>query len=375
MSTNNPVVILNKGAPVPKFAMAAMVILLASVVTMVMYMRSKPSSSQVTVPGKELVVGIGDATLYVPKDTAVLAGAISISSLESNLYPVAGEELEWIRPQVVNIQYLNSDGVPYLNVVFSKPALICFTIKERWQSYIKYPDEYRVQYYAEKQNPPGWVTLPMSANPAQYQLCGQTDHLSIFALAVKPQNEIPLTGGDGSTSTPASTDLLSPVSGQTPYKFPTPGNNQPTPASTQAALTATSVALTATEIPPTATNVPPTATNVPSTATVAPPTATEVSLPTATDVPTVALTDAPTDVPTVAPTDPPTAEPPPTDPPPVPTDPPPVPTDPPPVPTDPPPAPTDPPAATQPPVTGFQPSFQLSFQQLALQLGFQWNFQ
>lgn len=97
MSVNNHVEILTKGgAPVPKIAMAAMVMLMASAVAMVMFIKSKPASAQETVPGKELIVGIDNVTLYVPPDAAVLAGVISISSLEPNLYPVTGEE--WFRP-------------------------------------------------------------------------------------------------------------------------------------------------------------------------------------------------------------------------------------------------------------------------------------
>jgi hypothetical protein len=306
-------------------------------------MKVQPASSKETVPGQELVVGVKDATLYVPKDVATMAGVITISALEPNLYPVAGEE--WIRPQVVDIKYLNRDGAPYLNVVFSKPVLICFEIKERWEDYTQHPDEYLVQYYAKEQDPPGWVTLPMSANPDRYQLCGQTGHLSIFALAEKPQKEIPITGGGNAvTATPTSMDfLLSPTPTQTPGRHPADNGIVATPVSTQAALTATSVALTATDVPPT--EVPPT--DVPPTATDVPPT---VEPPTATDVPPTAVPDTPvpdTPVPDtpVPPTDPPATEPPA----------------------------TQPPAATEPPATGLPVGFQLNFQQLVLQLGFfQW---
>lgn len=341
MSVNNNVVILTKkAAPVPKFAIAAMVILMAGIFAMIMFMRSKPASSQETVPGKDLVIGVDDATLYVPKDVAVLAGVISISSLEANLYPAAGED--WIRPQVVNVQYLNRDGVPYLNVVFSKPVLICFMIKERWQDYTEHPDEYQVQYYAEKQDVPGWVTLPMSVNSDRYQLCGESGHLSTFAVAMKPLKDIPITGGEsGGTPTPTPIGFISPTPSQTPATIY--GDHPPvaTLVSTQAALTATSVALTVTEVPPTATDVPPTATEIPPTATDVPPTATDVP-PTAIDtaVPDTPVPDTP------VPTDPPATDPPPTDPPP-----------------------------TDPPATGVPTGFQLNFQQLVFQLGLQWNLQ
>ncbi len=307
--------------PVPKFAVAAIAILMVGVISMVVYMVLRPKSLQVTVPGKELVIGIDKATLYVPKDAAILDGVISISSLQSNVHSIAGEEAEWFRSQVVEVEYLNRQGLPYQDVTFPKPVLICFMINELWQDYTQHPDEYLVQYYAEEQSPPGWVTLPMSANPDRHQLCGQTNHLSIFALAMKPQEDIiPITG---STRIPTATGSLSPTptGAFNPAFSPTPTNANrgaaATPVSTQAALTATSVALTATDVPPTSvppTNVPPT--NVP---TVVP-----------TDIPTI----VPTDIPAPTATDPPV---------PTATDPPVQPTDPPPPPTDPPPPPTDPP--------------------------------
>jgi hypothetical protein len=323
MSVDKNIEILsNKPAPVPKPAIAAIFILLVTVIAIV-YIRSKPSSSQETVPGQELIVGVGRATLYVPKDAATLAGVISISPLEPNLHAVAGEEPEWYRSQVVNVEYLDRDGVPYSKVTFPKPVLICFMIEELWQDYLQRPDEFEVQYYAEEQRSPGWVALPMSDNAERYQLCGQTDHLSTFALAIIPPQEIPITGG---SLFPTSMGSITPVSTKTPNPLfsPTPTRriSEPsTPISTRAALTATSIALTATDVPPT--KVPPT--NV---------------------LPTVAPTNAPTAVSTAVPTDPPPTDPPPTDPPP--TDPPA--TDPP--ATDPPatdPPATEPPAATAPP--------------------------
>ncbi len=101
------------------------------------------------------------------------------------------------------------------------------------------------------QTPNSWVALPMVARPDQYQLCGQTDHLSIFALAMQPQGGIPITGG-----TLVPTGSMTPTATINPAFSPTHSNGDgsglvATPVSTQAALTATSVALTATDVPPT----------------------------------------------------------------------------------------------------------------------------
>jgi hypothetical protein len=309
MAIDENITLLPKNqAPVPKIAIAAIVVLVASVAGMI-YIRSKPNSSQEAVPGRELVIGVDRATLYVPADAATLAGVISIVSLDSNSYAEAGEEPEWLRSQVVDINYLNQQGTPYANVTFPKPVLICFMIKELWQDYVQHPDEYDVQYYAEDLDPPAWVSLPVSANADRYQLCGQTDHLSIFALAVVPGKEIPLTGG---TLAPTPTGFLSATPTPNPAFSPTPTRHDgsgPTPVSTQAALTATSVALTATDVPPT--NIPPT--NIPPTS--VPPTAIPPTIAPPTDIP--ATIAPPTDPPATDPpaTDPPATDPPATDPP------------------------------------------------------------
>jgi hypothetical protein len=319
LAIDNNIYILPKGAPpVPKAAIAAIVILVVGVIAMVVYIRSKPASSQVAVPGQELIIGVDRVTLYVPKDAAVLDGVISISSLTSNIYSIAGEESTWFRSQVVDVQYLDRQGVPYIDVTFPQPVSVCFMIKERWDDYIQHPDEYLVQYYAEEQTPPVWVTLPMSAMADRFQLCGQTEHLSIFALAVKPPKEIPITG---ETLIPTLVSSPTPTSVGTPGPGSTPTSSDhdapaPAPASTRAATDVPPTSIPPTSIPPT--SIPPTA--VPPTA--VPPTA----------VP-------PTNIP---PTEPPATEPPATEPPA---------TEPPdPDPTEPPdPDPTEPPAPTDPP--------------------------
>lgn len=323
---------IQKETPVPKLAIVAIFGLVLSLVVIVIFMSSRPDSTQEVVIGEELVIGVDDATLYVPKEAVTKAGRLTILPLTPNLYPDASD---WFRSQVVSVEYLDTTGMPYPDVTFPQPVLICFKVsKKQWQHYTENPDQYQVQYYNDEDQDPVWVVLPLATYPERYQLCGQTNHLSIFALAVKPEAMIVVTGGG--TPTPTVTGSLSPTPiGTVNVAFLTAtsvsgggvggGSIPPTPVSTQAALTATSVALTATDIPPTATDVPPT--NIPT------------SQPTATDIP-------PTDIP---PTDIPPTDIPPTDIPP---------TEPPdPDPTEPPdPDPTEPPTEpTEPPTNGFSP--------------------
>ena len=145
-------------------------------------------------PGEDLIVSLNDVTLYVPKDAVNLPGTISITPLPPNLFSIA-EKSEWSRSLVVNIEFQNEKGTPYSLVALSIPVEVCFkVIQERWLDYLNRPDEYQVQYYAEGQDPPGWEPLPMVTYPQRNELCGQTDHLSPFALAIKLRPGMPDVG-------------------------------------------------------------------------------------------------------------------------------------------------------------------------------------
>ncbi len=160
MSLNNNLAVLTKG--IPKLALAAFVILAVSLIALVVLMIQKQSvysteeviSGDETTSGKEITVSLHNATLYIPGDTATMPGVISIttSNVPNSLFSVG--ETEWLRPQVVNIEYLDADGAPYPEVKFSNPALICFKITEKqWRDYTAHPQEYQVQYADEDPDP------------------------------------------------------------------------------------------------------------------------------------------------------------------------------------------------------------------------------
>jgi len=281
----------------PRFAFIAMGGLVLATIALVIFIGLKqPDNSthtaslefvevtQEVAPNQDIVIGVNNATLYVPKGATTMPGVISITPREPNLFSNVAEK-GWVRSPVVNVEYWNGQGTPYPQVSFTISAEICFKItSELWQAYTLHPDEFQVHYYAEYLDPPLWKPLPLVAYPDRLQLCGQTDHLSIFALALKPQKEIPITGGGVGTLT------LTPS--QIPYKAQSSDEDTPvaTPVSTQAALTATSVALTATDVPPSNTPVPNTA--IPTT--VVPHTAVpDTAVPPDTALPDTAVPDTP----------------------------------------------------------------------------------
>ncbi|CAG1016297.1 hypothetical protein ANAEL_05546 [Anaerolineales bacterium] len=143
---------------------------------------------------EEIVIGVNNATLYVPKGATTVPGIISITPREPNLFSNIAEK-GWVRSPVVNVEYWNGQGTPYPQVIFAVPAQICFKITtELWEAYAQHPDEFQVHYYAEEVKPMRWQPLSLTAYPDRLQLCGQTDHLSIFALAIKQKTIIPATG-------------------------------------------------------------------------------------------------------------------------------------------------------------------------------------
>jgi hypothetical protein len=194
--------------PAPKFVLVGMLALSMGVIATIFYVGfKKPESSthtgsiqlvevtQEVVPDKDTVIGVSNATLYIPKGVATLPGLISITTRAPNLFSNAPEP-GWVRSPVVNVEYWDGVGTPYPRISFTTPAQICFQLTPDlfWQGYTQNPDEFQVQYYAEEQNPPRWLPLPLKTYPDRLQLCGQTGHLSIFALAIKEQTVIPVTG-------------------------------------------------------------------------------------------------------------------------------------------------------------------------------------
>jgi hypothetical protein len=159
--------------------------------------------TQEVAPGQDIVIGVNNATLYVPKGATNLPGTISITTRAPNLFSNAPEK-GWVRSPVVNVEYWNGLGTPYPQVSFTIPAQICFKItSELWEGYTQNPDEFQIHYYAEGQNPPRWEALPLTSYPDRLQLCGQTGHLSVFALAIKERAVVPGTNATPTLNFPS----------------------------------------------------------------------------------------------------------------------------------------------------------------------------
>ncbi|MBN1452629.1 MAG: hypothetical protein JW963_16550 [Anaerolineales bacterium] len=200
---------------VPKFAILTIVILVVSVIALVLLIGlQRPDSStqagslefaivtQEVTAGEDIVIGVNNATFYLPVGAINVPGSIAIFPREPNLFTAPGDT-KWVRPLVVNVEFRDGQGKPVQQITFTKPAEICFKItRERWEDYTRHPNEYEVQTYTEEENLPVWEPLTMVTYPDRSQLCGQIDHFSLFALATKPETKIPLTDPTETPSPP-----------------------------------------------------------------------------------------------------------------------------------------------------------------------------
>ena len=132
----------------------------------------------------------GDTMVYVPANSVGVQGMISIINLEPDLFPDAGEP-GWSRPMIVNVEYCSSEGEPYSQMDFRQSIEICFSLTEaEWSDYTDHREDYQIHFYDENSHPPQWVSLPRRIYSDRLQLCGKTDHLSLFALAIRVEAEI-----------------------------------------------------------------------------------------------------------------------------------------------------------------------------------------
>jgi len=146
-------------------------------------------------PAREPVeISRDDVTVYMPASATELEGTLSIAVAQPDLVLVI-QNIKWIVPKVVHVEFLRPDGALVPAISFSEPLEVCFTLAEdHWQAFMQDTGAYQVRYYADQQNPPGWQSLPQVTHPDRHQVCGQTGKLSMFGLAIRAQVGMPVTG-------------------------------------------------------------------------------------------------------------------------------------------------------------------------------------
>ncbi len=143
------------------------------------------------VQGAEMEMRLPDLEIavYMPAGSFAQGGFISLIQQEPDLFPEAGPD--WRRPRVINIEFYDSTRTLVPDYTFPSPIDVCFALSEAdWRKYQANPHAYRIQYYDDGQAHPVWTDLPALAKDDNQQLCGQANHLSLFALAVQSQPDI-----------------------------------------------------------------------------------------------------------------------------------------------------------------------------------------
>lgn len=268
MTTNKNVIEKDVSA-IPKYVPILIILLVATTLSLLLLRKFMPprigtvplnfvQATQVFTPGKAMTITSGNVSIYVPKDSVNLPGTISVVSQEPNLYNDTSQA-NWTRPQIIEVQFLNTQATPVPNIVFSNAVQICFKLTpEQWDDFAKRPDAYQVQYYAVENHPAVWQALPLATYADVSTLCGQTMHFSIFALAVRVDQAIPVTGLTATPTTVSAapgaqrhprrgTSAVAPTNTAPPL----PAATQPQPLPTNTAPPAPTETPAPTEPPPT----------------------------------------------------------------------------------------------------------------------------
>jgi hypothetical protein len=186
--------------------------------------------------GEILPVLPNDIMVFVPDSAATIPGSLEITSHSPTILS-NGEDPEWVRLQVVNVELKDKQGK--ISKVEDLPSSIeiCFTLdNDTWADYLYRSEAYQVQFYTETDDGLKWSFVDTVAYPDRKQVCGLTRHLSFFGLAVNvdfiPTATTTPTPEDTATPVPSGTITSTPDGSQTPT-LNTTGTAQPSSTPTK----------------------------------------------------------------------------------------------------------------------------------------------
>ena len=209
------------------------------------------------------VITEGDITLYIPPNATERQGRFSIAEANPDVTLIANDT-QWIRPKVVNVEFVQPNGLPLTDISFSEPVEICFSlINEQWGAFLDQPEAFEVQHYVDEADKPYWEVLPPVSYAERQQLCGQTNGLSTFALAIRVEAQVPVTGLTA-TATDAFSTLAPTRTRVGPTQTRNPERGGAASGSTLGGGTGTTASVTPRPtLRPTNTAIPPTNTRSP----------------------------------------------------------------------------------------------------------------
>jgi hypothetical protein len=103
----------------------------------------------------------------------------------------------WFRTRVVDLAFYDASGKLATDHVLDNILDVCFTVSEEsWSVYFEDETSFQVQYYDKNNISSRWIPLPTYGRVDSQQICGQSRHLTLFALATTSRIEplLPVTG-------------------------------------------------------------------------------------------------------------------------------------------------------------------------------------
>jgi len=137
----------------------------------------------------KFVITPGDVIVFIQENTFDIAGSLLITpSSTTGLSNI--DETGWSRPLIVNVELLDKSGNNIENPDISTPILICFNLEDSiLDEYKADESSLEIQRFDLEEDPPVWITLPITKYSEWNLLCGVTEHLSLFSAAIKVQQE------------------------------------------------------------------------------------------------------------------------------------------------------------------------------------------
>ena len=122
--------------------------------------------------------------VYIPSVAIKGEGILMITAREADLFPEPEAQRTWYRGVVVNLDMFSHAGKLIESPTFLQPIDICFVLsRDDWKAYQEAPERFDVQYYQVDDSQ--WYSLELTTRPEARQICGQIDHLTLFALATQ----------------------------------------------------------------------------------------------------------------------------------------------------------------------------------------------
>ncbi len=124
----------------------------------------------------------GEVSMFIPSNAISQYGQITFTPKEADILSEAGDP-GWKRPYVYNVEFKDENGT-LIDVEVNQFVEICFMMDDvLWNDFLDRPETFQIHFYDESKSPIRWEALSMNTYIFRQQVCGETSHFSLFALA------------------------------------------------------------------------------------------------------------------------------------------------------------------------------------------------